>query len=445
MEVTVEGNLVGKIIVNYQDPLTSQLIPIHNIDEYLKGNNSIAIYLKDDPVPYIMKMTYLKNILVDDKDFFCEDVKTTKGQQSKTFKFLHKFFHTKKKPQKGVSIGDFENPQYYNLRKLFLNTKEKPQIVVPIEEFNTCIKSTNRKITLYNTGNLVKLAPKTDISVIKKWSTKDDKEAFADIVKIYTSDGYQNINYDLIRLSEYRNKGHSFFNKLIFDLDNFLSNPPLKEANYSRATKYKVNEKVNEFILSIDYYFQKYGTKPEETKTYYRGMTGFYPYLQEIGDKMVLESYTSTSTESGSFQGQLVDVLYKVIVSNDIPRIDTLEDKDIESGIEYRHEKEVILPRNLIAELTHINDDKVPPVHTIEVTPLYKDQFDLKKENICKPFSVYKCEGNTGGGNGADYHTNQIPKTIQSRRNKRKTKRRNKNKNRNNTKRRNKNKNRSRK
>ena len=137
----MEDIRVGNMTVLYQDPLTSQRIPIYDIDKYLEENDSIAIYFLDDPVPYVMKMTYFKNILIDDNDFLC----------------------------KNGSVKN-EKPEYYNLRKLFLNTDRHPQIIVPIEEFDKCIKT--RKIILLNTKKKVKIVPKTYINVIKKWSKK---------------------------------------------------------------------------------------------------------------------------------------------------------------------------------------------------------------------------------------------------------------------------------
>ena len=234
--------------------------------------------------------------------------------------------------------------------------------------------------------------------MLLKNGQKNDKESLADIVKDYTNRMYSNINKQLQRLSEYENKPYSFdfFNsssnlihKLNHKPDIVIDNLNLHiknwwfNTNYTRATEYIQNDEINDYILSMDYYFQKYGTKSKTEEIYHRGMIEIYPYLIKLNDKMVLETYTSTSTEWGSFIPH-VDVHYKIIVSPNIPRIDTLKDVSIKSRIYYPDEKEVILPRNLLAELTHIDDSVEPPIHTIKVTPLYENQFELKKKNMCK-------------------------------------------------------------
>ena len=55
-------------------------------------------------------------------------------------------------------------------------------------------------------------------------------------------------------------------------------------------------------------YFSATLTKSKKEETYHRGMIGFYPHLRKLNDKMVLETYTSTTTtEWGSFQAGVLN------------------------------------------------------------------------------------------------------------------------------------------
>ena len=54
----------GEINISLKDPLSSETIFVRDIEQYIKDENNILIYLDNEPIPYIMKRSYFINLLI---------------------------------------------------------------------------------------------------------------------------------------------------------------------------------------------------------------------------------------------------------------------------------------------------------------------------------------------------------------------------------------------
>jgi hypothetical protein len=141
---------------------------------------------------------------------------------------------------------------------------------------------------------------------------------------------------------------------------------------------------------------------------------------------MVIENYISTT--NGDDPDYIMNIpvpLYTIILSPNIPYIDTY--KELYDNTTFPNEQEIILPRNLIAELVEIDNE--PDLrgnfgHTIKLTPMYPTQFDVLKKK-CSEHNVYTIEKyndsdlktivhNSNGGDLKHYKINNNRKTKKS-------------------------------
>jgi hypothetical protein len=131
-----------------------------------------------------------------------------------------------------------------------------------------------------------------------------------------------------------------------------------------------------------------------------RGVKNRYPFLNKIGDRMIFENYISTSRHE---EAQFGRYHYNIFVSEGIPYIKT-SDFERYGDFDYNgKEKEIILPRNLVAELVEIEgmDDEnfieENAIHTIRLSCAYPNQFDLDIQE-CNTFNSYNVAPITTGG-----------------------------------------------
>ena len=229
----------------------------------------------------------------------------------------------------------------------------------------------------------------------------NDKYDKLDAIIQYTGKGYRKINGQLINLTNYYQDDS--FN--IFDFLYGESYVEKRKEAYKKEYEKRKEEKkeqVKNIIFLLDYCFHLFRQRDREDTELilYRTMRKKYDYLNEVGDKMVIENYTSTvADENNLYVGDNLyyDIIkYKIILSPHIPFIDTTI-TEISNFIKYPDEKEIILPRNLVATL-----EKIEPVpskyswlgyadkyeYTIRLTPLYETQFELEK-NVCFKRKLY--------------------------------------------------------
>jgi hypothetical protein len=149
----------GNITLFLQDPLSSQKIPVENVEKYLKDKNSILIYLDDEPMPYCMKRSYFVNLLFDDIDYKCNN----KGDDN-----------CNKISSKSKDKID-KNDMFYNLSKLFLNRESEskngekyPNIIVPKKQMDNIMKQNSANVfKLYSADEKIQTFPMMDFELIQ--------------------------------------------------------------------------------------------------------------------------------------------------------------------------------------------------------------------------------------------------------------------------------------
>ena len=384
---SVKGN--NRIL--YLSPFSNNLIhPLTITNTELDSRNDtylddfILIYINDEEIPFAIKRHYLINLTYSDIDYSCD----------KTITDIN------------VNVDE----EYCNLYKLFLNYPQFRNIVVSKTDLHEIILDEDVKRIQLVTKEEEKLTyPKIKYD-LKQFDTKNLEimNEISDSIEFYAGSGYSYINGYLIRLNFYREKKQiPLCAKTILDIVNDRN---LRyfcycwyNTIYSDKCKFTPIEGMENIVKYMDLAFYKLAPRTIRENEFLlsRGTNDYYPFLNEIGDKMIIENYISTTEHTESQFGRYE---YKIVLSEGIPYI-KLENfgeivnnhlgGDIDFGIFfYTVEKEVLLPRNLLAELIKIdefeNDEtKIKyQLHTIKLSCIYPNQFDLD-EPICITSNLY--------------------------------------------------------
>jgi len=298
-------NIQGELNMLVKSPLSTEEVFVNKIME-----DEILLYLEEDTIPYCIKRTYFENLLVEDRVY---DDETT----------------------------------YYDLSKLFLNSGpsillgavdalQDPECrtfrLVKKREIKTVESHIHKRIREY-----VEEEGYESSYIPKKW------QALAD----FCNHGYSTINRYLIRLTNY-DHGSSALDLIIHSFKWMfgIQDPPCP------IRKYKDDPEIQSMVDDMDHLFYKYSKKSKKPKVLYRGMNAFYTYLNKPGDKMVIENYMSCFDDGGGLPGP-ANIWCMVTIEPGVPFIET-NNKDFQDFVEYPGEREVILPRNLVA--TYIGD-----------------------------------------------------------------------------------------
>jgi hypothetical protein len=357
------SSIEGNVGVLYLNPFDNKTVPLNINDN--DNDNSVLIYINDIQVPFIINKCYLVNLTYDDVDYECNESITNINVQE----------------------------EYYNLYKLFLNYPEYRNIIISKSELDSIINNASiKKIHLFS-----KEEKKMTYSKIKhklsEINIEDEtiKNDITDSLFYYVDNGYAAINGYLIRLNnKYREKSKIPLDaKTITDLVNHHSMNFFCCCCYKKEcsnSKQFIPIEVMEYLVeNIDLAFYKIAprTTRDNQLSVIRGVATFYPYLKNVGDKIIIENYISSTTLSEIQYGCKI---YNIILSEGIPYID-VKDMDRYGDIDlYSREKEILLPRNLLAELISINnaDDE----HTIRLSLIHPDQFNLDKTK-CNESNLY--------------------------------------------------------
>ena len=358
----------GQIQLLLKNPLSSEKVSVNNLKKYLKDENNILIYLDDDPIPYCMKRTYFINLLAEDFDYECNS-----------------------RHQVNTSI------KYYDLSKLFLNVEGNPQIIIKMNDIKNIISDPNityfklKRVINKATKKVIKKLTYTSIDLQKReykegpdyTTTDEDIPRKWKALASYCANGYSSINKYLVRLTDIPNSPS------LLELPSMLIKLIISSLGLSKEETKKLlepridNEVIQTKIDDIDHFFFKYAKKSKEPKVVYRGMNTFYTYLKEPGDKMVIENYMSCFDDGGGLSGPS-NLFCDITIEPGIPFFETYNNKEFSKYIEFPEEKEVLLPRNLVATYHGENKDKHK---LITVSPLYSSQFT--DELICNERSLY--------------------------------------------------------
>jgi hypothetical protein len=367
----------GEINISLKNPLSSETIFVKDIEQYIKDQNNILIYLDDEPIPYCMKRSYFINLLIEDYDYEC--------------------------------VNDDTTTQYYNLSKLFLNHEEQPKIIINIKDLKSFFNGEFSYFKLTNTSTKIKTNTIIDIKQKAYEQPKEDEqpkeyedEEYEDYededdeeekqwkalekkwkaLKVYCHSGYTEINNYLVRLTEIPKYSlfevwAKFWAKIS---GNKIITEPMKE-----------NKKIQTIVDHIDYLFYTKSETQDEELILYRDMITFYTYLKKPGDKMVVENYMSCFDKDGEFGGlanrDYLDIHCIITVEPGIPFIKTYENEEFIQFLSFPEEREVILPRNLLATYNGDDDDGNKRIH---ISKLYPNQF--LKELKCNEMTLYTIE-----------------------------------------------------
>lgn len=302
-------SIQGEIKLLVKSPLSTEEVFVNEIME-----DEILMYLDEDPIPYCIKRTYLENLMVEDLVY---DSETT----------------------------------YYDLSKLFLNGG--PSIILSNVEalkdpdcrtFRLVSKKEIKIVESYIHKGILEYVEEEEYGVMeppyicKKWQA----------LAIFCDGGYSNINRYLIRLTYY----HPGTSLLDLPVKLFKMVCGIQDPPYPIRT-YRHNIDIQNMVDDMDHLFYKYSKKSNEPKVVYRGMNKFYTYLKKPGDKMVIENYMSCFDDEGGLPGPS-NIWCTITIEPGIPYLETYTDKEFRYFMEYPQEREVILPRNLVA--TYIED-----------------------------------------------------------------------------------------
>jgi len=368
-----------------KNPLSSERVSVDDLKKYLKDENNILIYLDDDPIPYCMKRTYFINLLAEDFDYECN----SENEVNTAIK-------------------------YYNLSKLFLNVEGQPKIIIKMSDIKHIMTESNitrfklKSVKNKETKQPIKKLTYTNIDLQKRNYKEGLDYDKWEALEWYCANGYSSINNYLVRLTDMPNPS-SIIELPVVLLQKIISLLGLsKEETKKLVEPRKEDTVIQSSIDDIDHIFFKYAKKSENQKVVYRSMSSFYTYLKEPGDKMVVENYMSCFDDGGGLPGP-ANIWCNITIEPGVPYFETYLDKEFRKYVDFPEEREVILPRNLVATYHGENKDGHK---LITVSPLYPSQFT--DELICNERSLYKIQKSKDD----TFHW----KTIHSTRKKNKTK-----------------------
>ena len=409
--ITEESIEEGEIIC--LSPFSKNIIELTNTDiesnNHNESNDFILIFIDEITKPFFIKRHYLKNITHDDIDYSCNQTITN------------------------INVNVEE--KYYNLYKLFLNYPEFNNIIVSATDLDKIINDKKiKRIHLFkNEEEKTKLTyPKIkytlkqiiidDIDEYGNYDQDGVRNKITDSLIFYVTDGYPFINGYLIRLNNYREK-----KKIPLDAKDITDIYRHRELEFYCYCWYKPEcnntcnfmsiEVMENTIKYIDLAFYKLAPKTtsEDELKVVRGVNSYYPFLNEIGDEIIIENYISTTKSEEPIYGIY---MYEIIVSPGIPYIDVSKE-GIYGDVDFHSkEKEIVLPRNLKAQLIRIRyayekdqkkhdeegeeeyDEKKGTIHTIKLSLSDPNQFNLDDPicNISKLYNVIPYD-TTGGKN----------------------------------------------
>lgn len=363
----------GKISIAYNNPLTNTSIHnIKDIDVFLNRDDNVMIFMNDEPIPFLMKRSYFANILFDDIVYQC-------GPNSRS------------------RVSTRRN-QYYHLFKLFANHTKYKDIIIPLDEMDKIVKNRHiNKYHIYSADRAINTIPKINVDLkTDPHADITNEENIGDILSnlsYYTGRGYSVANGYLVRTAYYpeRRKLPEYANDIrdieFASMMNFLTCGFYYQKKRTEYEHVRIRA-VEKMIHDVDLAFMKIAPRTTETMFLRRGVGEYYPYLRKIGDRMVIENYISTTKHMDIQFGAKE---YYVEVSPGIPYIDYQDSKNFEDVFMHTNEREVILPKNLLAELIKIEDvdHYTYPRHTIRLSLLYKGQYDLDENEKCKERNLF--------------------------------------------------------
>jgi len=372
--------------VGYKNPLTqSTTFQIGDIDSFLNRDDNIMMYMNNEPMPFLMKRSYFANILFDDIVYHCQE---TILSDSIAFS----------------NGSDVKPREYYHLFKLFANYPEYRDIIIHRSVMDKIVHNRHiNKYHIYTSGHQINTIAKSNVDLRTEVEEELDTSEIFQSLSYYSGIGYSTANGYLIRTSGYelRKKLPEYAND-IADLNvGIITNLltccfDFNKRKVTQCYQHVRNRAVDKVIRDMDMAFIKLAPRTgSQGMILRRGVWNYYPYLTNVGDKMIIENYISTTTRN---EAEFGNKQYVILVSPGIPYIK--ESETFEGVFVHKSEREVLLPKNLLAELIEIEDDDELeyPRHIIRVSLMYDSQFELA-DTGCKDRTLYHIEPFINRGN----------------------------------------------
>jgi predicted ABC-type ATPase/predicted transcriptional regulator len=288
----------------------------------------------------------------------------------------------------------YDNKETFFNIGFFFNKK----IVVDLKTLNSILKKKNTifELTSKQSGHVYinkELLELTTIGLLKKGKNS--------ISKVNFKHTYEDVYFDeLISnvLNAYSGILYKYINTCLLEPDLYNSNDPLDPYSiYSMKLNLKINVvkkmdvkiEIDKEIEKIDKAFIEAAPRFEKkykTQVFYRGMKVRYKNtsgneLYNVGEKAHILNFTSITSSfsvAKSFAGYgPTSKIYKILIDEGIPYINMV------SNTKFKHEKEYLLPRNIIFELI----DKTNNEYTLLAKAFKPDQFNIKTG--CIPLDFY--------------------------------------------------------
>ena len=326
------------------DPINLEKLPFN---DYLNNDNDNIVIIYDNQLYGINK-----TLLTPNNEMKLCKIKNNNLLKQETYKDKTTYFN----------IGYFFN------KKILVDVKILNKLIKTNKIFNLTSTTTDQYINLeflkQSTIGLTNLTPSNK----KNIPIKDDvyfDELMSTALRIYSSNLYFYINRYLL-------------NNDFLDKDGYLSYHVISYVKKHLKKDIKTIKDIKPIILQsiykIDLCFIEAAPRFENTKvkTFYRGMKTHYTNvlgnkLLNIGEKTLVTNFTSITVSKVVAKG-FGSIIYEFLIDDGMPYINMI------TNTEYKAEKEILLPRNIILTLVDIKDG----IYVVKVEPSTSAQFKIK-------------------------------------------------------------------
>ena len=275
----------------------------------------------------------------------------------------------------------YDNPEtFYNIG-YFIGKK----VIVKLKKLNNVLKKHRIiELTSKTSGDTYinkELLELTTIGIIKMSKNSIGKVNFKHAYEDVYFDELMSFILHLYSLTMYNYINKNLLNPELYN-NNYVVSDDIKSMFYNKKVFLNIEFKnyIDKIITKIDKGFIEAAPRYEKKyiyKVFYRGMKEKYintngNEFENIGDMTIIKNYTSISStynvaKSFALPGAKA-FIYKIYLEEGLPFINMV------STTAFKHEKEYLLPRNIIFELISKKGNE----YTVIAKPFKKDQFTIK-------------------------------------------------------------------
>ena len=276
----------------------------------------------------------------------------------------------------------FYNIGYFIGKKAIVNQNKLNDVLKEHRVFELTSKTSgdtyiNKELLELSTIGILKPPSKKSVGKVNFQYAYEDvyfDELMSKILHEQSGSLFTQINYNLLYPDYYNNDKplEYYYKNLLFNVLQISNKDNLKNIDFKKG--------LDKAIANIDRGFIEAAPRYEKTyihKVFYRGMKEKYintngNEFENIGDMTIIKNYTSISStynvaKSFALPGAKA-FIYKIYLEEGLPFINMV------STTAFKHEKEYLLPRNIIFELISKKGNE----YTVIAKPFKKDQFTIK-------------------------------------------------------------------